>query len=184
MLIRVSYTGRTVLSTTAVQQLALLPTNSVPRPTREPSTQAFAPSTVLASLVENGPKVASDSRALPELPGRYHDGLLLREPFPSLAPKTQLTLQPKVATKRTRKMETKPTACPAKTTAFLTATAALMSRCKARLASRPHHRHPLLWPLHHNISHQTFSFIFFSFLFLRPTMQRGFLILLLIKFQT
>lgn len=174
MLIRVSYTGRTVLSTTAVQQLALLPTNSVPRPTREPSTQASAPSTVLASLVENGPKVASDSRALPELPGRYHDGLLLREPFPSLAPKTQLTLQPKVATKRTRKMETKPTACPAKTTAFLTATAGLMSRCKARLASRPHHQHPLLWPLHHNISHQTLSFILFLFVVYASHDAKGF----------
>lgn len=174
MLTRVPHTGRTVLSTTAVQQLALLPTNSAPRPTREPSTQAFAPSTVLASLVGNGPRVASNSRALPELPGRYHDGLLLREPFLSLAPKTQLPLQPKAATKRTRKMETKPTACPAKTIAFLTATAAPMSRCKARLASRPHHRHPLLWPLHHNISHQAFSFIFISFLFLHFTMQRVF----------
>jgi hypothetical protein len=59
-------------------------------------------------------------------------------------------------------METKPTACPAKTTAFLTATAALMSRCKARLASRPHHRHPLLWPLHHNISQSNFLLHFFS----------------------
>lgn len=162
MLTRVTHIGRTVLSTTAVQQFALLPTNSAPRPTREPSTQAFAPSTVLASLVGNGPRVASDSRALPELPGRYHDGLLLREPFLSLAPKTQLPLQPKAATKRTRKMETKPTACPAKTTAFLTATAALMSRCKARLASRPHHRHPLLWPLHHNISQSNFLLHFFS----------------------
>lgn len=153
MLIRLPHTGRTVLSTTAVQQLALLPTSSAPRLTREPSTQAFAPSTVLASPVGNGPRVASGSRALPESAGRYRDGLLLREPFPSLAPKTQLLLQPKAATKRTRKMETKPTACPAKTTAFLTAIAVMMSRCKARPASRPHHQHPWLWPLHHNISH-------------------------------
>lgn len=152
MLIKMLHTGRTVLSTTAVQQLALLPTSSAPRPTREPSTRAFAPSTVLASLVENGPRVASGSRALPGLSGRYHDGLLLREPFPSLAPKTRLLLQPKAATKRT-KMETKPTACPAKTTAFLTAIAVLMSRCKARPASRPHHQHPWLWPQYHSISH-------------------------------
>jgi hypothetical protein len=113
-----------------VQRFAQVLTNLAPRPIREPSTQAFVLSTVLASLAEDGPRVASNSRALPELPGKYHDGLLLRDLILSLAPKTLPLLRPREATKRTKKTETEATAF-LTTTASPTATAVLMSRCEA-----------------------------------------------------
>lgn len=140
-------------STTAVRRLARLPTSLVPRQTKEPSTQAFEPSTGLASLAGSGPRAASNSKALQELPGKSHDGLRLREPILDLAPKTLLPRRLKVATKRTKRKpepETKATVLP-------TAIAVLMSRCKARQASKPRRQDPLPWRQHHNAIAPSFS---------------------------
>lgn len=148
-------------STTAVRRLARLPTSLVPRQTKELSTQVFEPSTGLASLAGSGPRAASNSRVLQELPGKSHDGLRLREPILDLAPKTLLPRRLKVATKRTKRKpepETKATVLP-------TAIAVLMSRCKARQASKPRRQHPLLWRQHHKCFRSEF-FLFSSSLWL------------------
>jgi len=95
--------GRTAQSITQAQhpELRMLqqPTNSVPRPTRVLSMQAFVLSTDLASLVANGKRAASHSRASQVSSGRSLAGQHHRKSGPK---GRQGILHRETAARRTR----------------------------------------------------------------------------------
>lgn len=129
-----------------------MPTDSVPRRIKEPSTPACVPSTAQANPVASGTGVAFVSRPLLVSSGRFLAGLppqsrspskplrsLLREPL-----RLPLSAPPAAVRRITRRMLlSRPRAT--------TATRAEMLRCRAFLAYKPHRLLPclLLSPLAH-----------------------------------
>ncbi|UZP35979.1 hypothetical protein NXS19_003795 [Fusarium pseudograminearum] len=122
---RRSLVWRTVRSIILAPSL-LEATSWDPRQTKVLSMLAFALSIALASLVADGPREASNSRALQASHGRFLAGSLPRRRLQSLVLKIRplpLPRPPRVAPRKIRRMAKRPTV-PA------TATAATTSRCK------------------------------------------------------
>lgn len=137
--------GRTVRSIILAPSL-LEATSWDPRQTKVPSMQAFALSIALASLVADGPREASNSRALQASHGRFLAGSLPRRKLQSLVLKIRplpLPRPPRVAPRKIRRMAKRSTV-PA------TATAATTSRCKVSPATTPHRPHLWLSQLPHS----------------------------------
>lgn len=115
-------------------------TSWAPRPTKVPSTQVFVLLTDLASLVANGPRADSHSRALPVSCGKFLDGPHHPSPEMRKAKKNLAPTRLMEATKRTRRMATMKRA---PVPAMLAAT----RRCRVYPASTPHRQRQSPSPL-------------------------------------